>query len=53
MLKQIPLNFYRQLRHGLESRGFEKSNYDECLLNNGEVIVSFWVSDYIYYSRSK
>ena len=48
-LRQSPLNFYRHLRQELESRGFVKSNYDECLFNNGEVIVLFWVNDCIFY----
>ena len=50
-LKQSPLNFYRHLRQGLESRGFIKSAHDDCLFNNGEVIVLFWVDDCIFYSK--
>ena len=30
-LRQSPLNFYNHLRQGLESRGFQKSEYDDCL----------------------
>ena len=52
-LRQRPLNLYRHLREGLESRGFVKSDYYECLFNYGEVIDLFWVDDCIFYSRSK
>ena len=40
-LKQSPLNFYNHLRQGLASRGFTKSNHDDCIFANGEVIVLF------------
>ena len=43
VLRQSPLNFYRHLRQGLESRGFKKSSHDDCLLTNGEVMVLFWL----------
>jgi hypothetical protein len=39
------------LRQGLESRGFVKSNHDDCLFTNGETIVLFWVDDCIFYSK--
>lgn len=52
-LRQSPLNVYHHVRQGLESREFEKSEYDECLFNNGEVLVLLWVDDCIFYSRSK
>ena len=50
-LRQSPLNFYKHLRQGLESRGFTKSNHDDCLFTNGESIVLFWVDDCIFYSK--
>ena len=52
-LRQRLLNVYRRLRQDLESIGFAKSDYDECLFNNGEVIILFWVDDCIFYSKSK
>ena len=48
-LRQSPLNFYRHLRQGLESRGFTKSSHDDCLFTNGVTIVLFWVDDCIFY----
>ena len=50
-LRQSPLNFYRHLRDGLESRGFKKSNHDDCLFTNGEIMVLFWVDDCIFYAK--
>jgi hypothetical protein len=50
-LRQSPLNFYKHLRQGLESRGFVKSAHDDCLFTNGETIVLFWVDDCIFYSK--
>ena len=52
-LKQSPLNFYKHLRGGLESRGFEKSAHDDCLFTNGTVMILFWVDDAIFYVKSK
>ena len=49
-LRQSPLNFYNHLRQGLESRGFTKSNHDDCLFTHGEVIVLFQVDDFIFYA---
>ena len=49
-LRQSPLNFYRHLREGLESRGYTKSNHDDCLFTNGKIMVLFWVDDCIFYS---
>ena len=51
-LRQSPLNFYKHLRQGLESRGFIKSSHDDCLFTNGDTIVLFWIDDYIFYSKS-
>ena len=34
-LRQSPLNFYKHLWQGLESREFTKSSYDDCLFTNG------------------
>ena len=50
-LRQSPLNFYRHLRDGLESRGFKKSNHDDYLFTNGEIMVLFWVDDCIFYAK--
>ena len=50
-LRQSPLNFYKHLRQDLESRGFTKSNHDDCLFTNGTVIVLFWVDDCIFYAK--
>ena len=50
---KILLNFYKNLHQGLESRGFVKSNHDDCLFTNGETIVLFWVDDCIFYSMTK
>ena len=50
-LRQSPLNFYKHLRSGLESRGFTKSNHDDCLFTNGEIMVLFWVDDCIFYAK--
>ena len=52
-LHQTPLNFYRHLCQGLESRNFVKSDYDDCLFTDGNVIVLFWVDDCIFYSKNK
>ena len=41
-LLQSPLNFYKHLRDSLESRGFTKSNNDDFLFTNGQIIVLFW-----------
>ena len=49
-LRQSPLNFYKHLRQGLESRGFIKSDYDDCLFTSGDIMVLFWVDDCIFYS---
>jgi hypothetical protein len=51
-LRQSPLNFYKHLRQGLESRGFQKSDHDDCLFTNGDTIVLFWVNDCIFYSNT-
>ena len=51
-LRQSLLNFYKHLRQGLESRGFNKSNNDDCLFTNGKVIVLFWVDDCIIYAKN-
>ena len=51
-LRQSPLNFYKHLRQGLESRGFVKSDYDDCLFMNGDIMVLFWVDDCIFYSNT-
>ena len=50
-LRKIILNFYTHLREGLENRGFTKSNHDDCLFTNGEIIVLFWVDDCIFYAK--
>ena len=50
-LRQSPLNFYKHLRQGLESRGFTKSDHDDCLFTSGETIALFWVDDCIFYSK--
>ena len=50
-LSQSPLNFYRHLREGLESKGFKKSSHDDCLFINREVMVLFWVDDCIFYAK--
>ena len=50
-LKQNPLNLYRHLRQGLESRGLTNSDHYDCRFNNGEVIILFWVDDCIFYSK--
>ena len=50
-LRQPALNIYKHLRQGLESRGFTKSNHDDCLFTNGETIVLFWVDDCIFNSK--
>ena len=50
-LRQRPLKFYKHLRQGLESRGFVKSEYDDCLFMNGDIMVLFWVDDCIFYSN--
>ena len=36
----------------MESRGFKKLDHDDCLLTNSEIIVLFWVDDYIFYSKN-
>lgn len=51
-LFKSPLNLYKQLRLGLESKGFEKSNYDDYLFTNEGIMVLFWVDNYILYSNS-
>ena len=50
-LRQSPLNFHRHLRQGLESRGFVKSDHDDCIFTNGTVVTLFWVDDCIFYSK--
>ena len=45
------MNFYSRLRKGLKSRGFKKLDNDDCLFNNGDVVVLFWVGDCIFYSK--
>ena len=45
------MNFYRHLRDGVENRGFKKSNHDDCLFTNGEIMVLFWVEDCIFYAK--
>ena len=50
---QSPLNFYRHLCQGLESRNFVKVDYVDCLFMDGNVIVLFWVDDCIFYSKNK
>ena len=45
------LNFYHHLNQGLDSRGFTKSNHDDCLFTNGAVTALFWVDDCIFYSK--
>ena len=50
-LRQSPLNFYRHLRQGLESRGFKNSSHDDYLFTNGNVMVLFWVNDCIFYAN--
>ena len=50
-LRQSPLNFYKHLKEGLESRGFTKSNHDDCLFTNGDIIVLFGVDDCIVYAK--
>ena len=50
-LRQSPLNFYKHLKQGLESREFVKSNHDDCLFTNSTVIALFWVDDCICYSE--
>ena len=42
---QIPPNLYNHPMQGLESRKSQKSNHDDCLFNNGEIIVLFLVND--------
>ena len=39
------------MRQGLESRGFVKSDHDDCLFTNGTGIALFWVDDCIFYSK--
>ena len=34
-LRQSPLNFYKHLWQGFESREFTKSRYNDCLFTNG------------------
>ena len=51
-IRQSPLNFYKHLRESLESREFVKSDYDDCLFTNGNIMVLFWVDDCIFYSKN-
>ena len=39
------------MREGLEIRGFTNSNHDDCLFTNGEIMVLFWVDDWICYAK--
>lgn len=50
-LCQSPLIFYKHMRQGLESRKFQKSDYDDCLFTNGNIMVLFGVDDCIFYSK--
>ena len=51
-LRQSPLKCYKHLRQILESRGFVKSEYDDCLFMNGDFMVLVWVDDCIFYSNT-
>ena len=51
-LRQSLLNFYKHLRQGLESRRFIKSDYDDCLFINGDIMVLFLVYDCTFYSKT-
>ena len=51
-LRQSPLSFYKHLRQGLECRGFIKSDYDDCLFTNGDIMILFWVDDCIFYANT-
>ena len=50
-LRQSPLNFYRHLLQGLESRGLKNSSHDDCLFTNENVMVLFWVDHCIFYAK--
>ena len=52
-LRQSPLIFYKHLRQGIESRGFRKTDHDDCIFTKGTVIILFWVDDCILYSKHK
>ena len=50
-LRQSPPNFYRHLRQGLESRGFTKSDHDNCIFTDGDIIILFLVDDALFYYK--
>ena len=50
-IKAEPPKLYNHLREGLESRGSQKSNHDDCLFSNGKIVVLFWVDHWIIYTR--
>ena len=48
---QSPLNFYKHLKQGLETRGFAKLDHDDCSFTYKNIMVLFWVDDCIIYVK--
>ena len=52
-MRQSPLNFFLNLKEGLEQRGFRQSELDPCLFSNGMVICLCYVDDCLWYAKSE
>ena len=52
-MRQSPLNFYLDLKKGLEQRDFNQSRLDPCLLHNNSVICLIYMDDCLFFSRNQ